>query len=102
VGFLYSSNKKGNIWCLSYETFFLVNDGRGKGARVFAPSTFFLASQIFTVIAWSSIHSSSFSLQVTDEPNKARVLQYTRMERLEREKHSNLLGPPLSYEEYEM
>jgi hypothetical protein len=43
------------------------------------------------------IHNTSFSMQLTNGPNKV-VLHYTRLEWLAREKYSSLFGPFVSYE----
>ncbi len=46
------------------------------------------------------IRNTSFSASVTNGPNK--IVHYTRMERVARDKHSSLLNPFLSYEKNEL
>jgi hypothetical protein len=51
--------------------------------------------------AWRHIDETPLSLLLMNEPNKL-VLQYTRLERLERVEHSSLLGLCVGYGENEV
>ncbi len=48
------------------------------------------------------IHNTSFYTKLIKRAPKGRVLNYTRQERLRKDKHSNLLGTFASYEENEV
>ncbi len=49
---------------------------------------------------WACNHNTSFSLKLTNGPNKICYI-YTKLERLDKHKHTSLLGPFVSYKENE-
>ncbi len=58
----------------------------------------FVTHSLNLIKAWGRTHNISFSFYLTNGPNK-KVLHYTRLKSLARDKHSSLLGPFVSYEE---
>ncbi len=91
------------ITLITKTTYLKVENLEGEGRRIFL---YFLLLVLHlpklpkSQNANNGSYSQHFIFFVTCEwVQQARVLQYTRLERLARDKHSSLLGPFVSYEE---